>query len=214
VVPPPPGKIVCVGRNYRAHAAELGSPVPREPLIFLKPPSALVGDGDPIVLPPDASRVDFEGEIAVVPARRIRHADEGAAWGAIGWVAALNDVTARDLQRKDDPWTRAKGFDSFCPLGPLVAVGDTDPDDLEVTTVVSGLERQRGAASEMIFPIPFLLAWISRVMTLEPGDVIATGTPEGVGPLHAGDEVTVTVSGVLGGDGGPAESRVGNPVRA
>lgn len=205
---------MCVGRNYRAHAAELGSPVPEEPLIFLKPPSALIGDGDSIVLPPESSRVDFEGEIAVVPARRIRGADEREAWDAIGWVAPLNDVTARDLQQKDDQWTRAKGFDSFCPLGPPLPVADTDPDALEVTTVVNGVVRQRGAASGMIFPIPYLIAWISRVMTLEPGDVVATGTPEGVGPLAAGDEVVVTVSGVRGGDGTEVEARVANRVRA
>lgn len=205
---------MCVGRNYRAHAAELGSPVPEEPLIFLKPPSALIGDGDSIVLPPESSRVDFEGEIAVVPTRRIRGANEREAWDAIGWVAPLNDVTARDLQQKDDQWTRAKGFDSFCPLGPPLPVADTDPDALEVTTVVNGVVRQRGAASGMIFPIPYLIAWISRVMTLEPGDVVATGTPEGVGPLAAGDEVVVTVSGVRGGDGTEVEARVANRVRA
>lgn len=193
-----------MGRNYKAHASELGNEVPVEPLIFLKPPSALVSDGEPVLVPTGAGRVDFEGEIAVVLGRRVRNVAPEDAWEAVGWIAALNDVTARDLQRSDGQWSRAKGFDTFCPVGAPAPASGVDPTALEVVTRVNGEERQRGVARDMAFPIPFLVAWVSRVMTLEAGDVLATGTPEGVGPLEPGDVVEVEV---------PGFSRVRNPVR-
>jgi 2-keto-4-pentenoate hydratase/2-oxohepta-3-ene-1,7-dioic acid hydratase in catechol pathway len=199
-----PSKIVCVGRNYVDHAKELGNEVPKEPLIFLKPPSSVVSGGTAIVLPPASQRVEFEGEIGVVVGKTLRHASEDEARGAIRGIVALNDVTARDLQRSDGQWTRAKGFDTFCPIG-AEATPPRDLASLEVVTHVNGEERQRGRASDMVFAIPMLLAYISRVMTLEPGDVVATGTPAGVGPLIPGDEVEVQVVGL---------SSVRNPVEA
>jgi len=193
---PRPSKIVCVGRNYRAHAAELGNEVPSEPLVFLKPPSALLAPGEPIVLPAGVGRVDYEGEIAVIVGRRARAVPESEAWAYVSGVAPLNDVTARDLQRTDGQWTRAKGFDTFCPLGEPAPAAGLDPAALEVVTRVNGERRQHGRASDMAYPIPYLLSWVSRVMTLEVGDVIATGTPEGIGPLAPGDVVEVEVPGV------------------
>jgi 2-keto-4-pentenoate hydratase/2-oxohepta-3-ene-1,7-dioic acid hydratase in catechol pathway len=190
-----PGKIVCVGRNYVEHAKELGNEMPKEPLLFLMPPSAVLPPDGTIVLPPESQRVEFEGEIGVVIAAPLRRADEDTARRAIRGVVALNDVTARDLQRSDGQWTRAKGFDTFCPIGPEAAA-PSDLGALEVVTRVNGDERQRGRASQMAFPIPTLLSYISRVMTLEPGDVVATGTPAGVGPLTAGDVVEVEVVGL------------------
>jgi 2-keto-4-pentenoate hydratase/2-oxohepta-3-ene-1,7-dioic acid hydratase in catechol pathway len=197
-----PSKIVCVGRNYRDHAKEMGNDVPKEPLIFLKPPSSLLEPGAPIVLPPESERVEFEGEVGVVVGRRLRNASEGEARGAIRGVVAVNDVTARDLQKSDSQWTRAKGFDTFCPVGPLWE-GALDLEALTVITRVNGEERQRARASEMVFPIPAVLAYISRVMTLEPGDLVLTGTPAGVGKLNPGDTVEVELAGV---------SSVSNPV--
>lgn len=199
-----PSKIVCVGRNYVEHAAELGNVVPSEPLIFLKPPSAVIRGGAPIVKPAGAGRVDFEGEIAVVVGRRARKVPPEEAWGYVSALAPLNDVTARELQRTDGQWSRAKGFDTFCPVGEPVPVSEVDLDALAVSTRVNGELRQEAAAADMVFGIPFLVAHISRIMTLEPGDLIATGTPEGVGPLEAGDEVEVRVRGV---------GAVANPVR-
>jgi 2-keto-4-pentenoate hydratase/2-oxohepta-3-ene-1,7-dioic acid hydratase in catechol pathway len=199
---PSPSKIVCVGRNYREHAKELGNDVPKEPLIFLKPPSSVVRDGEPIVLTPQSKQVEHEGEIGIVIRKSLRHASAREAGAAIGGIVALNDVTARDLQRSDSQWTRAKGFDTFCPLGEP----GSPPNDLATLTVVTrvnGEERQRGSASEMVFSIPDLLSYISGIMTLEPGDVVATGTPAGVGTLAAGDVVEVEVLGI---------SRVRNPV--
>lgn len=190
-----PSKIVCVGRNYADHAKELGNEVPKAPLLFLKPPSAIIGDGDPIVLPVASGRVEFEAEIGVVVGRRLHRANTGAAEAAIGGFVCLNDVTARDLQKSDGQWTRAKGFDTFCPVGPVVVPG-LDWRDLEVVGRVNGQERQRGRATEMVFSIPVLLAYISGVMTLEPGDLVATGTPAGVGPLAPGDVVEVEINGV------------------
>ena len=192
---PRPGKIVCVGRNYLEHARELGNEVPKEPLLFLKPPSSIVGDGGEIVLPPQSSRVEFEGEIGVVIGARLRHADERAAAAAVGAIVAVNDVTARDLQRTDGQWTRAKGFDTLCPVGEP-HLGDVDLAGLEVVTRLNGEERQRGRSADMAFSIPFLLAYISGIMTLEPGDLVATGTPAGVGPLAPGDLVEVEVVGL------------------
>jgi len=195
LIPVVPGKIVCVGRNYRAHAEELGNPMPAEPLLFLKPPSSLVGPGVAIVLPPASARVEHEGEIAVVLRDRLHRADAEAARAGILGITCANDVTARDLQKKDVQFTRAKGFDSFCPLGPCVRL-DADPEDVEVVTRVNGAERQRGHASQMAFGLVELLVYISAIMTLEPGDVVLTGTPAGVGPLLAGDVVEVEIPGV------------------
>ena len=193
-----PTKIVCVGRNYRAHAAELGNVVPERPLIFLKPPSALIGDGDTIVLPSASQRVEHEGEIGVVVGARLKGADAAAARAAVGGIVCVNDVTARDLQNADGQWTRAKGFDTFCPAGPRVLeVGPRfDLDELEVFCRVNGALRQHARATEMVFGIPAVLAFISGVMTLEPGDLVATGTPSGVGPLADGDVVEVEIPGV------------------
>ena len=201
-----PGKIVCVGRNYRAHAAELGNEVPKEPLLFLKPPSSVIASGDAIVLPAASTQVEFEGEIGVVVGARLKGASESEARAAVASIVALNDVTARDLQRSDGQWTRAKGFDTFCPIGEAV----DPPGDLQtltVTTRVNDTVRQSGRAADMVFPIPVLLAYISRIMTLEPGDCVATGTPSGVGRLSPGDVVEVAVGGsvvrneVMGGKG-------------
>jgi 2-keto-4-pentenoate hydratase/2-oxohepta-3-ene-1,7-dioic acid hydratase in catechol pathway len=190
-----PTKIVCVGRNYRAHAAEMGNEVPTEPLIFLKPPSSIIADGDRIVLPPQSQQVEYEGEIGVVIGARARHVTETQAADAILGICAVNDVTARDLQKSDKQWTRAKGFDTFCPIGHTHEYRG-DPAALTIVTRVNGVERQRGSSDLMVFAIPRLIAFISGVMTLEPGDVIATGTPEGVGRLSSGDVVEVEVVGM------------------
>lgn len=194
--PSEPSKIVCVGRNYREHAAELGNPMPEQPLLFLKPPSAVIGHNDCIVLPSISERVEHEGELAVVIGRRARGIDD--AEDPLSYVlglTCLNDVTARDLQRADVQFTRAKSFDTFCPLGPYI-VTELDPSDLKIETSVNGDIRQSGRTSDMAFPVSFLVRYISRVMTLEPGDVIATGTPSGVGPLRNGDAVEVFVEGI------------------
>lgn len=191
-----PSKIVCVGRNYREHAAELGNAVPTEPLIFLKPPSAVIGPDEPIVLPAISQRVDHEGELGVVIGKRCTKLGDGesAARYILGYTC-LNDVTARDLQKKDVQFTRGKSFDTFCPLGPVI---ETELD-LAATTVeayVNGQRRQHGRVADLLFSVDVIISWISRVMTLEPGDVVATGTPPGVGPLTSGDVVEVVVSGV------------------
>lgn len=192
-----PGKIICVGRNYARHAAELGNPVPEEPLLFLKPPSSLIGDGEAIVLPPESEKVEHEAEIGVVLGKRLARAPEEEALRAIGGITCANDVTARDLQRRDEQWTRAKGFDTFCPAGPaVVPVAPAELGNLVVRCRVNGALRQEGNSADMVFPIPVLLAWISHVMTLEPGDLVLTGTPEGVGPLVPGDLVEVEIGGV------------------
>lgn len=193
---PTPTKVVCVGRNYAAHASELGNIVPSEPILFLKPPSAIVSSGQPVVIPPWVGRVDYEGEIGVLVGRRARRVGEGEAWDYVGGILPLNDVTARDLQKKDSQWARAKGFDTFLPVGEAVPLEGLDPSALEVVTRVNGEERQRGRAQAMVFSIPYLLSYISRIMTLEPGDLLATGTPEGVGPLSPGDMVEVEIPGV------------------
>lgn len=186
-------KIVCVGRNYVKHAEELGNTVPERPLLFLKPPSALVGEGESIVRPRASSQVEHEGEIGVVIGRRCRRVPESEALEYVGGYCAVNDVTARDLQRTDGQWSRAKGFDTFCPVGPTAGADGVDPAALEVTCSVDGELRQHGYARDMAFSIPYLVAYISEIMTLEPGDVIATGTPEGVGELPVGCEVAVEV---------------------
>lgn len=193
-----PSKIICVGRNYAAHAEELGNSVPVQPLLFFKPPSSLVGDGDAIQIPSASQQVEHEGEIGVVMGKALRRADKATTLDAVAGLTCVNDVTARDLQRTDGQWTRAKGFDTFCPMGPrLVPLADLPPlDELEVICRVNGEERQHGYVHQMAFDIPTILAYISEIMTLEPGDLIATGTPSGVGPLHPGDRVEVEVPGV------------------
>jgi 2-keto-4-pentenoate hydratase/2-oxohepta-3-ene-1,7-dioic acid hydratase in catechol pathway len=190
-----PSKIVCVGRNYADHAREMGNEVPKAPLLFLKPASALIGNGEAIVLPNASRQVEFEAEIGVTIGRRLRRADPDEAERGIGGFVCLNDVTARDLQKSDGQWTRAKGFDTFCPVGPAVVQG-LDWKSLEVIGRVNGVERQRGRTSDMVFSIPILLSYISEIMTLEPGDLVATGTPAGVGPLVPGDVVEVEIPGV------------------
>lgn len=197
-----PGKIVGVGRNYLEHARELGSDVPAEPLIFFKPPSSVIGSGAPILLPKQSQQVDFEGEIGVVIGRSVRRASEAQARDAIAGIVAVNDVTARDLQRTDGQWTRAKGFDTFCPVGPE-AVTVADYESLAIVTRVNGTERQRAQARDMVWSLVALVSFISQIMTLEPGDLISTGTPAGVGPLAPGDLVEVEIPGV---------STVRNPV--
>jgi 2-keto-4-pentenoate hydratase/2-oxohepta-3-ene-1,7-dioic acid hydratase in catechol pathway len=205
-----PSKIVCVGRNYLEHARELGNEMPAEPLLFLKPPSSLLAPGQPIRLPSVSNRVEYEGEIGVEIGARLRGADASEARAAVRGILAANDVTARDLQRSDSQWTRAKGFDTFCPIGEIGPV-PADLSTLEVVTRVNGTERQRGTAAQMAFDIPTLLAYISKIMTLEPGDIVLTGTPAGVGKLEAGDEVEVEVVGPSAGLR-TSVSRVSNPV--
>ena len=190
-----PSKIVCVGRNYLEHARELGNEVPAEPLIFLKPPSSLIDGGESIVLPPQSAQVEFEGEIGVVVGQRIRHASEASAIEAIAGIVAINDVTARDLQRKDGQWTRAKGFDTFCPFGPWIDT-DFDISDALIICKVSGQPRQMASTRDMVFNVSTLVAFVSSVMTLEPGDLLFTGTPAGVGTLKDGDEVVVEIEGL------------------
>ncbi|MES0344690.1 MAG: fumarylacetoacetate hydrolase family protein [Anaerolineales bacterium] len=193
--PVEPGKIICIGRNYAAHAAEHDAQVPEQPLIFLKPPSSVIGPGEPILLPPQSENVEHEAELALVIGRAGRWIPpEKAAEHILGYTAA-NDVTARDLQRIDGQWTRGKGFDTFCPIGPWIET-DLDPADVLLTCYVSGQMRQMGSTRDMVFPVFTLVTLISSVMTLNPGDVILTGTPAGVGPLHDGDEVTVEVEGI------------------
>jgi 2-keto-4-pentenoate hydratase/2-oxohepta-3-ene-1,7-dioic acid hydratase in catechol pathway len=196
LAPVEPSKIVCVGRNYAAHVAELGNVVPKEPLLFLKPPSSIVGPEEPIVLPSYSQRVDYEGELAVVIGRRCAHlSDADDSLSYVFGYTCLNDVSARDLQKTDVQFTRAKGFDTFCPVGPHIET-QLNPSDVLVETFVNGVRRQSGSTSLMIYPVAFLVRFISRMMTLLPGDVIATGTPAGVGPLTAGDVVEVSVAGI------------------
>ena len=202
---PYPTKIVCVGKNYRDHVRELGGDVPAEPLIFLKPLSSLIESGEEILVPPGAGRIDFEGEIAFQVGKRARRVREKDALEHVSAILALNDVTARDLQRVDGQWTRAKGFDTFCPVGQPVPLEGVDLSALRVQTRVNGELKQDGAFADAVFQIPALLSFISRVMTLEPGDLIATGTPSGIGPIVPWDEVEVSIPGV--GD-------VKNPVRS
>jgi len=205
LAPCQPTKIVCLGRNYREHAAELGNEPPREPLLFLKPPSAVIGPEAPIVYPPASRRVDYEGELGLVIGRRCgRLKPEENPLDYLFGFTCVNDVTARDLQQADGQFTRSKGFDTFCPLGPAIATG-LDAARLVVETYVNGARRQRGATAEMIFPLDAIIRFISSVMTLEPGDVISTGTPAGVGPLQPGDVVEVVIEGI---------GRLRNPVAA
>ncbi|AXC13157.1 Fumarylacetoacetate hydrolase family protein [Acidisarcina polymorpha] len=192
-----PSKIVCIGRNYRDHAAELGNEVPKEPLLFLKAPSAILASGETICIPPQSSRVDFEGELAVVIGKRASRIqpDEDVRQYIRGYTI-VNDVTARDLQKSDGQWSRAKGFDTFCPVGPIVT-NEIDPDlGLEVETRLNGNVKQHGSTIDLIFPIAHLLRYITAAMTLLPGDLIPTGTPAGVAPMQPGDLVEVSVEGV------------------
>ena len=190
-----PGKIVAVGKNYLDHLREMGGSAPaEEPILFMKPPSAVIGHGEAILLPPQSERVDYEGELVAVIGAPLRNATADEALRGVRGYCCGNDVTARDLQAKDGQWTRAKGFDTFCPLGAVVA--GVDPSDLEITTRVNGEVRQHARTAQLITPAGELLAFISRVMTLEPGDAVFTGTPAGVGPLSEGDVVEVEVQGV------------------
>jgi 2-keto-4-pentenoate hydratase/2-oxohepta-3-ene-1,7-dioic acid hydratase in catechol pathway len=196
LAPVEPGKIVCIGRNYAAHAAEFGHEVPKEPLIFLKPSSSIIGPGEAIVLTPYSKRVEHEGELAMVMGSRCSHLrDTDDALAHVLGYTCLNDVTARDLQKSDVQFTRAKGFDTFCPVGPHIEP-QLDPTKVLVETYVNGEVRQSANTALLAYPCAFLVRWVSRMMTLYPGDVISTGTPAGVGPLVAGDTVEVRVSGV------------------
>jgi 2-keto-4-pentenoate hydratase/2-oxohepta-3-ene-1,7-dioic acid hydratase in catechol pathway len=191
----PRSKVVGIGRNYAAHAAEMGSDVPTEPLMFLKPNTSVVGPGDPVYYPPQTKELHYEGELAVVIGRICRDVPEEQVAEVIFGYTVGNDVTARDLQRKDVQFTRAKGFDSFCPLGPWIET-ELDTSSLRLRTYLNGDVVQDGSTADLIFDVPRLVAHVSSVMTLLPGDVILTGTPEGVGPMEVGDEVDVVVSGI------------------
>ena len=203
VTPCQPSKIVCVGRNYVEHAKELGNEVPKVPLIFLKPPSAIISNGDAIVLPPQSRQVEHEGELVVVIGKRARNVTAEQAKKFIFGYTIGNDVTARDLQNTDGQWTRAKGFDTFCPFGPWIDT-EFDPSDAVLTCRVNGQMRQMASTRDMVFGVGMLVAYISSVMTLEPGDIIFTGTPAGVGELRNGDRVDVEIDGL---------GRISNPVK-
>jgi 2-keto-4-pentenoate hydratase/2-oxohepta-3-ene-1,7-dioic acid hydratase in catechol pathway len=199
LAPVKPSKIVCVGRNYADHAKELGNEAPLEPLLFLKAPSAVIGQGETVVRPAISQRVDFEGELGIVIGKRARDIkDDDDPMAYIRGYVCVNDVTARDLQKKDDQWTRAKGFDTFCPVGPwVVERAVLDPlEGIALTTRLNGAVKQQGSTRDMIFNVPFLVRYISRIMTLMPGDLVATGTPAGVGPMAAGDVVEVEIAGL------------------
>jgi 2-keto-4-pentenoate hydratase/2-oxohepta-3-ene-1,7-dioic acid hydratase in catechol pathway len=190
-----PSKVVCLGKNYPAHAAEFGGEVPEEPLVFLKPSTSVSGPGDPIPLPPISNRVDYEGELAVIIGRIARNVRAEEAFRYILGYTCGNDVTLRDLQKKDDQWARAKGFDGSCPLGPWVET-ELDPIDVHLQTRVNGEVRQSASTSDMVFGVATIIEFVTEFMTLLPGDVIMTGTPEGVGKLEPGDRVEVEVDGI------------------
>jgi len=194
--PVAPGKIVCLGRNYADHAAEFNNVPPKEPLIFLKPPSSLLAPDDPIELLPEVQRIDFEGELAVIIGKPCHRLRDGADWRPfVAGYTLLNDVSARDYQALDKQWTRAKSFDTFCPLGPVMET-DFDITHGVIETLLNGVRKQHAPFTDMLFPVDVIIPWVSRVMTLLPGDVIATGTPAGVGPMKAGDVVEVVVPGI------------------
>ncbi len=194
--PPLPSKIVCVGRNYREHAAELGNVAPEEePLLFLKAPSALVTGGGDIRIPPESQRIDYEGELALVIGKRVKNWQQESWLEALAGVCCANDVTARDLQKKDGQFARSKSFDTFCPVGPEIVTG-LDPSDLAIETRVNGAVKQCSRTSRVVFSPAFLVGYVSRMMTLLPGDLILTGTPAGIGPLSPGDVVEVEIEGV------------------
>ena len=190
-----PSKIIGIGQNYRAHAVEMGKGIPEEPLMFLKPPTAIIADGMPIERPAGYERVDYEGELGVVIGKRARRVAREDALQFVAGYVCVNDVTVRDLQKKDGQWTRAKGFDTFCPIGPRVVAG-LDPTNLRITTRVNGVVKQASSTSDLIFDVATLVAFCSQHMTLEEGDVISTGTPSGVGPLSPGDVVEVEIEGI------------------
>jgi 2-keto-4-pentenoate hydratase/2-oxohepta-3-ene-1,7-dioic acid hydratase in catechol pathway len=200
--------MVFVGRNYVAHAKELGNEVPKQPMLFLKPPSSIIHDGDAIVLHTVSSHIELEGEIGLVLGGRLHRANEAEALRVLSHVVAINDVSARDLQKSDGQWARAKGLDTFCPMG-QPAPAPADLSSLTIVSLVNGVEKQRGHATEMVFSIPMLLSYISQYITLEAGDVVATGTPAGVTKLEPGDVVTIELYGASG-----LLSRVSNPVVA
>ncbi len=191
----PRSKVVCVGKNYVAHAAEMGGDVPQEPLIFLKPNTSVIGPGEPIFYPKQSQNVHFEGELAIVIGRICRNLNLDDASKVIYGYTVANDVTARDLQAKDGQWARAKGFDTFCPLGPWIET-DFDPSNARVRTTLNGETKQDGRTSDMVFDVPTILQYVTSFMTLLPGDVVLTGTPDGVGPMVAGDHVAVTIDGL------------------
>ncbi len=190
-----PSKIIGIGQNYRAHAAEMGKGIPEEPLMFLKPSTAVIADGMPIERPAGYERVDYEGELGVVIGKRARRVSREEALDYVQGYVCVNDVTVRDLQQKDGQWTRAKGFDTFCPIGPRIVPG-LDPTDLRITTRVNGVVKQDSSTSDLIFDVATLISFCSHHMTLEVGDVISTGTPSGVGPLRPGDVVEVEIAGI------------------
>jgi 2-keto-4-pentenoate hydratase/2-oxohepta-3-ene-1,7-dioic acid hydratase in catechol pathway len=195
IAPVRPSKIVCVGLNYTDHAAEIGKALPAEPLLFIKPSTAVIGPGEPIRLPPGVGRVDHEAELGIVIGRRAHRVSAANAWDYILGLTCVNDVTARDLQKKESQYTRCKGFDTFAPIGPCIATGlDGAPRGVEGW--VNGQRRQASSTKHLIFPIEHLVEFVTFVMTLEPGDIISTGTPEGIGPITAGDSVTIKVEGV------------------
>jgi 2-keto-4-pentenoate hydratase/2-oxohepta-3-ene-1,7-dioic acid hydratase in catechol pathway len=196
LTPVAPSKIVCLGRNYLDHAAEFNNPAPKQPIIFLKPPSSLLAPEDAIVLLPEVQRIDFEGELAVIISRECHNLADGADLRPyIAGYTLLNDVSARDYQALDKQWTRAKSFDTFCPLGPVIET-EFDVTHGVIETLLNGIRKQHAPLTAMLFPIDVIIPWVSRVMTLLPGDVIATGTPAGVGPMKAGDVVEVVVPGI------------------
>jgi len=195
LAPVVPSKIVAVGLNYRDHAAEMGVPIPEELRIFLKPVTSLIGPDDPIVLPPQSTRVEHEAELAVVVKKRCCNVPVARVRDYVLGYTCLNDVTARDIQARDRGPTRAKAFDTFCPLGPCIAT-DIEPNAVTVEALVNGVVRQSGSTKDFVFPVEDVVAHISEIMTLLPGDVIATGTPAGVGPLHAGDRVEIRIDGI------------------
>lgn len=195
LAPVRPSKIVCVGLNYKDHAAETGKALPAEPLIFIKPATAVIGPGDPILLPPGVGRVDHEAEVGVVIGRRAHRVPRAKAWEYVLGLICVNDVTARELQKNGSPYARSKGFDTFAPIGPCIATG-LNSEPLAVEGWVNAERRQSSSTKHLIFPIDHLIEFVTFVMTLEPGDIISTGTPEGIGPITAGDTVTVKVEGV------------------
>ena len=190
-----PSKVICVGLNYKDHARELGMPIPREPIIFLKPPTAVIGPDDHIIYPQQVTRLDYEAELAVVIRKKAKDISAGQAGEYILGYTCLNDITARDIQKRDRQWTRAKSFDTFCPIGPSIATG-IDTKDIKIKLFVNGLEKQSSSTSDLIFGIDTLVSFISKVMTLLPGDIIATGTPPDVGPLSRGDVVEVDIEDI------------------
>jgi 2-keto-4-pentenoate hydratase/2-oxohepta-3-ene-1,7-dioic acid hydratase in catechol pathway len=199
-----PRTVLCVGRNYRSHAEEFGNKVPDEPLLFLKPPASVIGPGEDVVYPELSSRLDPEAELVLVIGKRARSVAAADAWDVIGGYTCGNDITARDIQKSDGQWTRGKGFDTFCPIGPWVET-EYDPTDVGISCTVDDERRQDGRTKDLIFSIPFLIEYVTRFTTLEPGDVILSGTPEGVRPEQPGNTITVEIEGL---------GRLSNPVVA